>query len=262
MTVRISGHGGLAGRISSPNSGTITASCNGRGIPLSSSFPCCTSANIVSKNEAMSSAGRKNWMERTSSRGAPCLLLQHREPAKPAIKRAFGSPPPRIWRCLEAITAAVYDRRPVSPSARRSLSALVVVSFLAAGTAVPIAQASPASKSAGCDLTALSPATQVDPDPNIGKGVHGTLTARCRQPHAATISVTLWMMVPSHGWVRQGINYVAGFRIRANHTYTLDTGFGLGCVTGQYQTRASLIFPSHGKHLKLSAHSPNAAIIC
>jgi hypothetical protein len=55
------------GRISSPNSGTITASCTARGMPFASSLSCWASANIVSKNEAMSSAGRKNWIERASS---------------------------------------------------------------------------------------------------------------------------------------------------------------------------------------------------
>ena len=134
---------------------------------------------------------------------------------------------------------------------------------MAAGVAVPIAQASRASKSAGCALTALNPVTRVDPDPNIGKGVKGTLTARCGQRHnPATLSVTLWFLVPSHRWVRQGINEVAGLSMRANHKYTIDTGFGLGCVTGEYQTRAILIFRSHGKRVKLSANSPNTAITC
>ncbi len=67
MSIRNIGHGGLTGRISSPNSGTMTASCRGRGIPFSSSLPCGASANKVSKKEAMSSAGWKNWIQRTSS---------------------------------------------------------------------------------------------------------------------------------------------------------------------------------------------------
>jgi hypothetical protein len=53
VKARSTGHGGLTGRISSPNSGTITASWRSFGIPLASSSPMFARAEMVSKKSAM-----------------------------------------------------------------------------------------------------------------------------------------------------------------------------------------------------------------